>query len=405
MADISERKQAEFLRLEQQQLLELVASGAPMAECLAAVCASVSKLNAEVRACILLADSQQQTFNDCIAPTFPASWCQRLEGASINELAIGTCGTAVYGGRAVTCRDIASDDAWSQSWRDLCLAHGVLACHCAPILNADDVPLGSLMLCFDRLREPTEWEYQLADFGTQIASIVFERDRSSLALRESVAEYRNLFESIDEGFCIVEMMFDAQEQPVDYRFLQANPAFVRLTGLPADALGKTARELVPDLEEFWFQVYGRVALTGESVRFENESVPMNRWFDVYASSVGDAASRRVAIVFNNITERKQAEKISQLAAKFDAFRIILADALRPLADPVAIQAIASRILGEHLDANRVAYFEVRGANYVVERDYLNGATPLVGNYPVDAFGSQVLAAYRNGRVVSDTKLN
>jgi PAS domain S-box-containing protein len=402
MADISDRKQAELLLLEQQQLLELTASGAPMAECLAAVCASVSKLSADVRACILLADPQRETFNDCIAPTFPASWSQRLEGAPINELRICTCGTAVYCGCSVTCTDIASDDAWSQSWRDLCLAHGVLACHSAPILNADDVPLGSLMLCFDTAREPTAWECQLADFGTRIASIVFERDRSSLALGESAVEYRNLFESIDEGFCIVEMMFDAQEQPVDYRFLQANPAFIGLTGLPADALGKTARELVPDLEEFWFQVYGRVALTGESVRFENESVPMNRWFDVYASRVGDAASRRVAIVFNNITERKQAEKISQLAAKFDAVRITLADALRPLADPVAIQATASRILGEHLDANRVAYFEVRGANYVVERDYLNGATSIVGSYPVDSFGSQVLMALRSGRVVSES---
>ncbi|WP_373538895.1 GAF domain-containing protein [Chamaesiphon sp.] len=404
MADISDRKQAEFLLLEQQQLLELTASGAPMAECLAAVCASVSKLSADVRACIVLTDSQQQTFNDCIAPTFPPSWGQGIWGAPINELAIGTCGTAVYCGRAVTCRDIASDDSWSQPWRDLCLAHGVLACHSAPILNADDVPLGSLMLCFDTAREPTAWECQLADFGTHIASIVFERDRSSLASFESAAEYRNLLESIDEGFCIVEMMFDAQERPVDYRFLQANPAFVRLTGLPADALGKTALELVPDLEQFWVETYGRVALTGEPVRFENESVPMNRWFDVYASRVGDAASRRVAIVFTNITERKQAEKISQRAAKFDSFRLTLADALRPLADPVEIQATASRVLGEHLDANRVAYFEVRSGNYAVDRDYVNGVTPILGNYPIDSFGEKLLEAYRSGRAVFESDI-
>ena len=402
MADISERKQAEFLLLEQQLLLELTASGAPMAECLAAVCASVSKLNANVRACIRLADSQRQTFNDCIAPAFPASWGEGLWGAPIDELTSGTCGTAVCCGRSVTCTDIAGDDSWSQSWRDICIAHGVLACHAAPILNADDVPLGSLMLCFDTAREPTEWECQLAEFGTHIASIVFDRDRSSLALRESEAKYRTLFESIDEGFCIVEAIFDAEEKPVDYRFLQVNPAFFRMTGLPADALGKTMRELVPDIEQFWVETYGNVALTGESVRFESESVPMNRWFDVCASRVGDASSRRVALVFNNITERKQAEKISQRAAKFDAFRITLADALRPLADPVAIQATASRVLGEHLDANRVAYFEVRGANYIVERDYVNGATSLVGSYPVDSFGSQVLAALRSGRVVSES---
>jgi PAS domain S-box-containing protein len=402
MVDVSERKQAELLLLEQQRLLELTASGTPMAECLAAVCASVSKLGNDVRACIVLADLQRETFKDCIAPTFPPSWVRGVWGAPIDELTSGTCAAAVYHGLSSVCTDIASDDSWSQPWRDLCLAHGVLACYSAPILNADGVPLGSLMLCFDTAREQTEWEYKLANFGTRIASIVFERDRSSLVLRESAAEYLNLFESIDEGFCIVEMMFDAREQPVDYRFVQANPAFVRLTGLPADALGKTARELVPDLEEFWFQVYGRVALTGESMRFENESVPMNRWFDVYASRVGDAARRRVAIVFTNITERKQSEKISQRAAKFDAFRLTLTDALRSISDPVAIQATASRILGEHLDANRVVYFEVRGANYFVERDYVNGATALIGNYPIDSFGAKLLAAFHSGRAVFES---
>ncbi len=148
----------------------------------------------------------------------------------------------------------------------------------------------------------------------QVADSIVEQQR----LQESVAEYHTLFESIDEGFCIVETIFDEAQRPIDYRFIRANPAFIRLTGLPTDALGKTARELVPDLEAFWFEVYGKVALTGEAVRFENKSDPMNRWFDVYATRVGDATSRRVAIVFNNITERKQAE--AALRASEERFR-------------------------------------------------------------------------------------
>jgi PAS domain S-box-containing protein len=131
---------------------------------------------------------------------------------------------------------------------------------------------------------------------------------------------------------------------------------------------------------------------------------MNRWFNVYATRVGDAASRRVAIVFDNITERKQAEQISRLAAKFDAFRIALADALRPLVDPVEIQATASRVLGEYLGVNRVVYFEVRDPDYVVERDYVNGATPLIGRYPIDSFGAKLLEAYRAGRTVVAAEL-
>jgi PAS domain S-box-containing protein len=127
------------------------------------------------------------------------------------------------------------------------------------------------------------------------------------ALRESEARYRTLFDAVDAGFCVVEVLFDDGDQPVDYRFVEANPAFGRQTGLQ-DAVGRTARELIPDLEPHWFEIYGRVALTGEPVRFENGSDAMGRWFDVYALRVGDPRDRRVAILFNDITERRRAEE-------------------------------------------------------------------------------------------------
>jgi hypothetical protein len=188
--DITDRKQAELVQVEQKRLLELTASGHPLEECLSSLCASVSKLNPRTRACILVADAQRMTFPYSIAPDFGPSFAQGLKDAPINELAIGTCGEAVYFGKPVTCADIANDDRWSPRWRDLCVAHGVLACHWAPILGADNLPIGSVMLCFDEARMPTDWEYRLSDFGTQVASMVFDRDRSSLALRESEKRLR-----------------------------------------------------------------------------------------------------------------------------------------------------------------------------------------------------------------------
>ena len=159
-----------------------------------------------------------------------------------------------------------------------------------------------------------------ADFlvrgGERVAMIsairdVTERHVADATLRESEARYRTLFEAMDQGFCVVEVLVDARGEPADYRFLETNPAFARLTGLYG-AMGKTALELVPDLDRFWVDTYGTVALTGRPVRFENHAPAMGgRWFDVYAFRLGGGNDRLVAILFTNITERKRAERIQQ----------------------------------------------------------------------------------------------
>ena len=125
-------------------------------------------------------------------------------------------------------------------------------------------------------------------------------------LRASEERYRTLFESVDQGFCIFEMIFDGA-RAVDYRFLEMNPMFERHTGL-VDAVGRTAREMLPGLDEFWFETYGRVALTGIPARFENEAPAMGRWFDVYANRMGGPDSRKVALLFSDITARRRSEE-------------------------------------------------------------------------------------------------
>ncbi len=149
-----------------------------------------------------------------------------------------------------------------------------------------------------------------ADGRTRISGThtdITERKRAEQAVLERETRYRTLFDSIDQGFCICEMILDDAGQPHDYRFLEVNPTFERQTGL-VDAAGKTALELVPDLEPHWFETYGRVALTGEAANFVDGSEAMGRWFDVYACRVGGSQSLRFAVLFTDITERRRSEE-------------------------------------------------------------------------------------------------
>ena len=147
---------------------------------------------------------------------------------------------------------------------------------------------------------------------------------------------------MDDAFCVIEMIFDEHGKPVDYRFVEVNPSFEQQTGLH-DAAGKRMREFVPDFEASWFERYGNVALTGEPVRFTNEAKELHRWFDVYAFRIGGPESRKVALIFNNITDRTKAEDalrasalaLADLDRRKDEFLAMLSHELRNPLAPIA----------------------------------------------------------------------
>jgi hypothetical protein len=147
--------------------------------------------------------------------------------------------------------------------------------------------------------------------GNLIGSVSVVRDitehkRAEEALQRSEEQYRTLFERMDEGFAIGEIICDDKGKPCDLRYLVVNPAFERQTGIKAaDILGKTTLELFPNAEPEWFERYGKVALTGEATKFEGYFGPLDRWFEVYAYQLEKG---KFAVIFTDTTERKKMEE-------------------------------------------------------------------------------------------------
>ena len=409
-------------------------------------------------------------------------------------------------------------------------------------------------------------------FCTAIEAI--ERTRAEAAMRKNEEEYRTLFTEMDQGFCVIEKVETAPGAPVDFRYVVANPAFERHTGM-RDVVGRTIRELVPDGEERLFDIYDDVVRTGKRVQFESYVAALDIW--MAAEVFPTRTPEQISVLFSNISDRKRAElalaeellamqrlheltvrlvgasdlpvtlreildaamalhgadfgnvqlhdpvrrtlrlvaqrgftapflehfaevdrtdasacaralargerveiadveedpdyapsldaarqagyrgvqstplytrageplgmlsthfraprrltererRLTDIFARLAAdaiarsqaeaalresearqtFFVRLGDALRPLVDPVEIQAVASRKLGEHLGTSRVAYLEIDGDEYVIARDYVDGIPSMAGRYPVTSFGPGKLADYRAGqtRVVNDTK--
>ena len=228
---------------------------------------------------------------------------------------------------------------------------GIASFICVPLIQDGQ---WRFALCLYR-SETVAWREDEIDLARELAARIWarsERLRAEEALRTSEERYRNLFNSMDEGFCVIELMFDADADAfvhaVDYRYLEMNPAFEKQTGL-SHGVGKRMRELVPDQPADGIAHYERVFSSGEPMRFVNESNYVNRWFDIYAFRIDRPGSHKVAVIFNNITERIQAQQALSVAAheladldrRKDEFLAMLSHELR---NPLAPISSAIRIL-------------------------------------------------------------
>ena len=213
---------------------------------------------------------------------------------------------------------------------------------------------------------------------------VTDRHQAAEALAISEARYGALFAAMATGFCVIEMKFDETDRPVDYKIVEGNQAFEEMTGL-VDPYGKWVSEIAPGLEQHWFDLYGGVARTGQPARFENPADIFGRWYDVQALRIGQPGAWQVAILFNNITERKQSE------ARQNAL-LELNDAIRDLTDPGEIAQASAEVLARTMGVSRAGYGTVDtvAETITIERDFNQpGVTSIAGTLAFREHGSYI----------------
>ncbi|MBE7172941.1 MAG: PAS domain S-box protein [Williamsia sp.] len=201
---------------------------------------------------------------------------------------------------------------------------------------------------------PRSWtsaEVTLFEDAIERTWVAIERARTEEALHESELKYRSLFDSIDEGLEILELIYNEAGHPVDFFYIQTNPAFERQTGL-LNIQGKYGRDVSPNIESYWFEAYDKVVKTGEPVRLENYNQYTGRWYSAIAMRVGGQGSRQLAILFTDVTERKSHEQRQEFLLK-------LSDTLRaePNVDVVANRTL--EMLCEQLRLDRCYIAEYR----------------------------------------------
>src|SRR6202050_4473894 len=155
---------------------------------------------------------------------------------------------------------------------------------------------------------------RLEETNRELQRDITERKRVESALQKSELRYHTLFSTMVEGFCVIEVIFSPEGKAIDFRYLEVNPAFCKQTGMH-DLVGNRMRESYPVQDDYWFELYGKIVVTGEPAHVLNEARALTGFYDIHAYRIGDPELRQVAIISNDSSELKLLDETrSRLAA-------------------------------------------------------------------------------------------
>lgn len=174
-----------------------------------------------------------------------------------------------------------------------------------PLWNSKSEPIGVMAILNKKPLQSTEIIEAILSIASSRVSAELEKLDIESELKKSEEDYRLLFENMTSGFALHEMIYDDNNKPIDYRYIAANPAFEKLTGIPlTSVVGKRVKEFLPNLEQYWIDTYSEVIQMGKSITYQNYSREIDKYFDTLVFS---PQKNQFAVVFNDVTLNKLAE--------------------------------------------------------------------------------------------------
>ncbi len=287
----------EAFRAGQHQVLEMIATGAPLEKVLNCLVHIIEHQCDGMLCSVLLLDADGVHIRHGAAPSLPETYTKAIDGVPIGPRA-GSCGTAMYLGRSVIVTDIVSDPLW-EDYRDVAVASGLRACWSAPILSPQKRVLGSFAMYYGTPRGPSREELRLIETAADIAGIAIEHQRSLEALRQSEQRNRAILRAIPDW------MFILSTDAVFLDYHVKNPE--RLLVPPENFLGKSVREVLPpSLTEAHQLAFERALVSNEPETFEY-SLESEHGLHFYEACIVRCDSDKMLSIVRDITDRKHAE--------------------------------------------------------------------------------------------------